>query len=111
MIIRSTLVLISIFLLFWFLKNRTVAHIRAGKKIGVILFFLFAIISLLFPHLTDKIAHVVGVGRGADLLVYLLTMAFIANVLNQYLQNKEKEQKLVMLSRKIAIIEANRKTH
>ena len=107
MIIRSILVMVSIYLLIWFLKNRSASKIKAGKKMAVVLFFIFAVISLLVPHLTDKIAHEVGVGRGADLLLYLLTMAFITFVLNQYVRSKEEDQRLVKLARKVAILEAN----
>lgn len=109
MIIRIFLIVAIAAIVMWFLNNRKTAQLKAGKKIGVVLLCIFAIITVVFPVLTDDIAHAFGVGRGADLLLYLLTITFIAYVLNQYLHNKDEEQKLVQLARKIALLEAQQK--
>lgn len=109
MIIRIVLISAITVIVAWFLSNRKTAQLKAGKKIGVLLLCIFAVITVVFPVLTDDIAHELGVGRGADLLLYLLTISFIAYVLNQYLRSKDEEQKLVQLARKIAILEANQK--
>lgn len=107
MIIRIILISLIIGAIGWFLNSRTTSKIRAVKKIGIIIFAFFAVISVIFPALTDGVAHSVGVGRGADLLLYLLAVAFITFVLNQYMRSKDDEQRINRLARKIAILEAN----
>lgn len=80
---------------------------KAWKKILLLLLAVFMVVAVLWPDITNKAAKFVGVGRGADLLLYLLTMAFILYVLNNYLHQQEQEDKIFRLARKIAILEAN----
>lgn len=62
--------------------------------------------AVLFPEATNKLAHIFGIGRGADLLLYLLALAFIASTLTNYLHQQEQRDAIFRLARKIAIIEA-----
>lgn len=71
------------------------------------LFFAFAVFAIISPNITNKIAHKVGVGRGADLLLYILTTAFIGFTAGQYMHRRSDEIKLYSLARKLAIYEAN----
>ena len=80
---------------------------KAWKKIVAIVFMLLAVAAVLFPGLLDRAAHAVGVGRGADLLLYTQIVTFLAYILNQYLRSKESERQLHQLARKVAILEAN----
>lgn len=104
--IRAVLVLSIMLLLLWFLGNRNTLKIKAGKKLSILLFLIFTMFVVIFPEITDSVAHFFGVGRGADLLLYLLTITFITYVLNQYIRNKLEEQKLAKLARKVALLEA-----
>jgi hypothetical protein len=76
-LIQVILVASFLFLLLRFLAETNSSTIKAWKKIGLILFVIIAIISILFPALTDDIAKLVGVGRGADLLLYLMVASFV----------------------------------
>jgi hypothetical protein len=80
---------------------------KAWKKIGLILLVIAMMVAVLFPDTTNTLAHLVGVGRGADLLLYGLTLAFIAYALNSYLQQQSEKDSLVRLARKVAIMDAN----
>jgi len=105
------LILILGFLIFLFrvLANPGSHQLRAWTKIVVILFVLAAILAILFPDTTNTIANWMGVKRGADLLLYLLTLAFIFAIFYGYIQSKRLQKRIVSLARKIAIIEANQK--
>jgi hypothetical protein len=48
----------------------------ALRRIGVLLVAAAAIVAIAAPSVTDKVAQAVGIGRGADLLLYGLTIAF-----------------------------------
>lgn len=104
-------ILIAGFLAFLFrvLANPSSYQLRAWIKILAILFVLLAIIAVISPNVTNNIARFVGVGRGADLLLYLLTLAFIFNMLSTYIQEKRLQKRIVLLARKIAILEAVRR--
>jgi small membrane protein len=89
--------------------NPRSSRIKAWKKIAIIIFILIAIFAVLFPDSSNKLANLVGVGRGADLLLYLLTTAFVFSTFNGYVTNKIEQERYVILARKIALLEAQNK--
>ena len=105
-LIQLILILAILIVIFRFLAYRDSFKTQAYKKIFLLLLALTAIIVILEPSLLDKIAHFVGVGRGADLLLYALTIAFIFEQFNNYVKDKEEKRKIVKIARKIAINEA-----
>ncbi len=105
MIIKVVLVLAILLLIVWFLSNRTTNQVRAWQKIGVLALTLIGIVVVISPDTSNRIAHKLGVGRGADLLLYLLTISFIFMTLNLYLKGKEEQRRIVALARKIALLE------
>ena len=107
--ILSQLAIISVALLILYfgLSGRKTHVGKAWKKIGLCLLVLAMIIAVLFPDITNDIAHLVGIGRGADLLLYGLTLAFIVYALNSYLQQQTEKDALFRLARKVAILDAN----
>lgn len=91
----------------YFLRNRSNSRAKAYKKLALILFLLMSIITILFPDLLTNIAHLLGIGRGADLLLYVTALAVLFQMLNTYLKDKEVRNTTNQLARKIAILEAN----
>ena len=107
--IQVVLIIGFVYLLARFLASPRSNQIRAWKKILGCLFVVLAVVVILFPNISNDIAHWVGVGRGADLLLYLLTLSFVLHVLNLYITSKDDQRRIVELSRKVALIEANNK--
>ncbi len=101
-------ILISAFLYFLvrFLASPNSARMGAWKKILAASFSLLATALVLLPETANNIANFVGVGRGADLLLYLLTLAFVFTWLSVYMKSKQDEKQLVQLARKVALLEA-----
>lgn len=107
MILIQIILIISIVLILSkFILSRNSIQTQAWKKIFLLLFGLAAIVLVISPSLLDGMANAVGVGRGADLLLYTLTIAFIFEQFNNYIKSKEEHHKLTLLCRKIAITEA-----
>jgi len=79
---------------------------KAWKKILLILMSIIMIIAVLFPETTNAVAELVGVGRGADLLLYITVLAFIVYALNNYLSQQDQRNRLFQLSRRIALLDA-----
>jgi hypothetical protein len=107
MIIKLLLLVLVIAILIAFLRDNRSIRVSASKKIGSVLLFIFAFLAILSPNVTNDVAHRVGVGRGADLLLYVLTVAFMGYLVSQYGHNQEEHSMLVALARKIAIDEGN----
>ena|SRR3989344_9225747 len=90
-----------------FISNPYSSITQAWKKIAIAVFALVAVCAILFPSLTNDLAHAVGVSRGADLLLYLETIVLIFVCLNFYIQGKRDQQRLATLTRRMAILEAS----
>jgi len=91
------------------LRNRNTMRFRAGKKLLLAGFAVLAVLAVAFPDWLNDVAKSVGVGRGADLLLYLLIVAFLFVALNTYLKFKDYDTVLTQLTRRIAIDEALRR--
>lgn len=110
-VIQILLIAGFLVLLLALLTNPRNLKIQAGKKILGILFIVAAVFFIIFPDKSNDIAHFVGVGRGADLLLYILILSFIFVTLSFYLRIKEEQNRTVKIARKIAILEANGSLH
>lgn len=71
-------------------------------------FVAVAVVAVLFPDLTTVAAHRLGVGRGSDLLLYLVVLGGTFAFLLVYIRLLGLERSVTALVRKIAILEAER---
>lgn len=81
-------------------------RMQAGKRIGLVSFAVLNIYAVLRPNDVTWVANRLGVGRGADLVLYVLVIAFMLGMLNFYLRFKTMDRRLTELARTIAIREA-----
>jgi hypothetical protein len=88
------------------LQRRAAARTRAWKRIILVALLVLAVVTILRPELTTRIANLVGVGRGADLLLYVLTAVFLYVVVGFHLKFRDVERQITVLARRIAIDEA-----
>lgn len=109
MIVQIILVLAACVLVWIGLMNRNAHSGKAWKKIALSLFALFMVLAVIFPSLVTDLAHLIGVGRGADLLLYALIVAFFFYVLNNYLVQQDQRTALYRLARQVAINEAKQR--
>jgi small membrane protein len=74
----------------------------------VIVFAVLAVagLAVVFPDLTDEAAKLVGVGRGADLVTYLVEIGTLFVLLHYYTKFVELERRVTELVREIAILRA-----
>jgi hypothetical protein len=99
-ILILSLVLVSARLL----RGQGARH-QAVRRILLIVFAMFGVLSILFPTVWTRLAEGVGVGRGTDLLLYALLMTFLGFVASSYLRFRELENRLTRLARRIALDE------
>ena len=108
-IIQIIVIIVAIVILLTVLGSRQSHASRAWKKIALIILAVLMVIAVLSPDLTNRAANLLGIGRGADLLLYLLTLSFIGYVLNGYIHQQKDKDALYRLARKIALLEAEEK--
>lgn len=106
MIIQILLIIILFFVLLNFIRHRNNVKTKAYKSISFLIFLALSIIFIIEPNILNSIANFVGVGRGADLLLYILIVLFIYQSINDYFREKENRNKTVLIVRKLSILEA-----
>jgi hypothetical protein len=79
---------------------------RAGARVVALLLAGFAIASVMEPNITTRVANAVGVGRGTDLLLYVLVVAFAFTSAGLYFRSRDLESRLDALTRSLAIRDA-----
>jgi hypothetical protein len=79
---------------------------RLIYRLLAVALFLTASVFIFFPDLTTDIARSLGVGRGADLLLYVSLIAGIHIVLLLYRRTRELERRIAELVRAAAIRDA-----
>jgi hypothetical protein len=89
-----------------FVRRRHGVHMQAGKRVGLIAFAALNVYAVLQPDRLTEVANRLGVGRGTDLVLYLLVVAFIFGMLNFYLRFREIDRRFTELTRTLAIREA-----
>jgi len=65
--------------------------------------WLFVIAVALMPQVTDVVANFVGVGRGADLLVYLAVIFLLYATYRSMVHQQKMSEDITELVRKIAV--------
>jgi hypothetical protein len=85
--------------------NRSTAGARheAVRRLMLVAFVALAVIAVLFPPFLTSVAQAVGVGRGADLLLYGLTVTFLGYVAASYRRLRQMEHQLTVLAREVAL--------
>ncbi|WP_299518925.1 DUF2304 domain-containing protein [uncultured Serinicoccus sp.] len=85
--------------------TRSTAGVRhqAVRRLLLVGFVVLAAIAILFPRVLTQVAQLLGVGRGADLLLYGLTVVFLGYVAASYRRMRELEQQVTTLARELAL--------
>jgi len=99
------IVLCAILALFVLLPGRGSRHV-AIRRLTMLILFAIAVVAIVFPNVTTAIAHLIGIGRGADLLLYGLIIVFVGNSLIVQRRHRQLEEQITTLARRIALIEA-----
>lgn len=78
------------------------------------IFFALALVGIAMvakPDWANAVAHFFGVGRGADLLVYLGFLGLVFLWLGLYSRQREMDIRLTVLARRLAILQAEKPTN
>lgn len=104
-IIQLLLVLGIVVIIGWLFMKRGAKQL-AVRRLLIIAFAVFALIAVLFPALLTYVANLVGVGRGADLLLYATVLVLLGFLALQEARTKAAEKRTTYLARRLAIDEA-----
>ena len=84
-------------------------RVRPAVSLFWMVLWLAALLAVVYPDSTTKIARSLGIYRGADLIVYSAVLAFIAGFYVVSLRLRQMSREITLLTREVALLEAERK--
>jgi hypothetical protein len=105
-LIQLILVISVLVVLIVFVRSSNAVYVQASKRIALVLFLVVNVYAVMRPDDLTTIAHFLGVGRGTDLVLYALVVAFIATVFSMYQRFRVVDRRYTELARTVAIREA-----
>lgn len=103
------LILILILIVVALIGLRIALH--RNRILGLLTFGIsfLGIYLVIFPEYSTRIANALGVGRGADLLLYFLFVISILGLFFIYIRIDQNNQLITKLARSIALLSASKK--
>ena len=103
MMIKILLVAAGLALAVMLLRGRARATHQAVLRLIGLALVMLGIIAVLFPETTVWVAHLVGVGRGTDLVLYVAVVAFSFVTVMLYQRMHSMETQITTLARELAL--------
>ena len=89
----------------------TLSAAMRGARKRVVAFWmsiwLLGAASITWPHATAIVAHRLGIGRGADLLLYVSVLAMVVAFFYVYTRFRRLDRQITLLVRRLAIQNAS----
>lgn len=104
-IVQLLLVLGIVAIIGWLFVKRGAKQL-AVRRLLIIAFAVFAVLTILFPSILTQVANLVGVGRGTDLLLYMTVLVLLGFLALQEARTKAAEKRTTYLARRLALDEA-----
>lgn len=107
MLIQLILVVSVLALMVLFVRSSGAIYVQASKRIALVLFAIANVYAVMRPDDVTAVARVLGVGRGTDLVLYALVVAFMAGMFSFYQRFRVVDRRYTELARTVAIREAD----
>jgi hypothetical protein len=91
---------------YYAVRGSTRALHRAVWRGFVLLALVAGVLAVIFPNALTTVAVAVGVGRGADLLLYIMVVTFMLVSVVLFRRVNDLERKYVSLARALALRDA-----
>jgi small membrane protein len=101
-VLAIALVLVGLYLL----KARKSASQQAIRRLFIIVALAAGFFAVLFPNYTNVVASYLGIGRGADLLLYTFVVFTLFYVVHQYRRQLWQEKVTTDLARALTLARA-----
>lgn len=86
----------------------TSARSIAFRRLFLIAFLAVAVVAILVPSLVQWVASLLGIGRGTDLLLYILIIVFVGSLATNSRRATEASRRTTLLARAVALEQAER---
>jgi len=103
MIIKILLIAAALGVAVLVLREKVPRHQQVLRRVAGLLVVLVGIVAVLWPDLTTTVANSVGVGRGTDLVLYLLVTVFAYSALTTAQRIHHLQHDITVLTRELAL--------
>ncbi len=103
MIIKILLIAAALGVAVLVLREQVPGQREASRRVVGLLVVVVGIIAVLWPELTTSAANAVGVGRGTDLVLYLLVIVFVYSALATAQRIHRLQHDITVLTRELAL--------
>jgi small membrane protein len=90
-------------LLAWVMRSRPSNHRLALTRMASVVIALCWIFAVINPDRVTWVANLIGVGRGTDLLLYVLVVIFTFTTVGQYQRLRQIDDRIAELARSQAL--------
>lgn len=105
MVIRILLIFALQVTILYALRNRRQSPL---VSMGALLFGLVGIFCVVMPDVTTMVAHLLGVGRGTDLLLYCFIISSVLMLFSLHLRVLRLQDMLTAMVRELALAKAHK---
>jgi len=103
MIIKVFLILSVLAATAYLVRGGSTGRHLAIRRIAGMVFALGWVVAVIAPDLVTTVANAVGVGRGTDLVLYVLAVAFLFSTVTQRQHLRDLEDRIAVLTRELAL--------
>lgn len=104
--IQIVLVVALLGVAFYLLRARESARHLAIRRALVVVALVAGIVVVIAPGLLSLLAHLLGIGRGTDLLLYAFIVAALFYVVTDYKRSMQQSRATTQLARALTLSEA-----
>lgn len=101
--IKVVLIVAAVGVAVLLLREKAPGQRQALRRFAGVLVILIGIVAVLWPELTTWVAHALGVGRGTDLVLYLLVLVFAYTAVATAQRIHRLEHEVTVLTRELAL--------
>ena len=105
MAIKLLLIASALAALVWLIRAQNNSHRLLITRLAGFLVAGAWIVAVLYPDLLTQIGNAVGVGRGTDLLLYVLVVVFTFTTVGWYQRVRQLDEQVTQLTRSLALVE------
>jgi hypothetical protein len=103
-IVKLLLIVSVLAILAWVIRSRPTTRRLALTRIGSITVAVCWVVAVINPDLVTWVANLIGVGRGTDLVLYLLVVVFTISSVAQYQRIRRLDDRIAELTRSQALL-------
>lgn len=108
MLIQIIIILIIIFILLRLVSKFREQEISFLSFLSWFIFWLIAVVIVLYPETTNLLARFLGVGRGADVVIYISLILIFYFIFYITIKLRRTEQEITKLVRKVSFLEKDK---